>query len=223
MLDTRFPRVPGDLGRADSFAAPLLQEVVAGAWPATVVASAESLRASTLRPALLQALRQLCERGASVLTTSCGFMVLLQQELQAAVPVPLASSALLLLPALLAQQQRVGVLTIDAGALGPAHLLAAGVPPARLGDVLVEGPQRDGEFAATILANRPQWDAARAAADVLGAARALRQRAPDLSSVVLECTNMPPYAAAIEASTGWRVLSLRDHPLLAPHMAERPA
>ena len=43
-----------------------------------------------------------------------------------------------------------------------------------------------------------------AAADVLAAAVALKNREPTLTCVVLECTNMPPYRAAIKAATGMK-------------------
>jgi hypothetical protein len=36
----------------------------------------------------------------------------------------------------------------------------------------------------------------------------LKRRAPGVSTVVLECTNLPPYAPAIEQATGWRTVSL---------------
>jgi hypothetical protein len=51
-------------------------------------------------------------------------------------------------------------------------------------------------------------DLRQAAADVLAAAVHLKRRAPGLSTVVLECTNLPPYAAAIETASGWRAVSL---------------
>jgi hypothetical protein len=43
---------------------------------------------------------------------------------------------------------------------------------------------------------------------VVAAARALKQRAPAVDSVVLECTNLPPYATQIEQATGLRTFSL---------------
>ncbi len=48
MLDTRFPRPPGDVGHPASFGVLTRQRVVPGAVPRSVVASAESLRASGL-------------------------------------------------------------------------------------------------------------------------------------------------------------------------------
>jgi hypothetical protein len=118
---------------------------------------------------------------------------------------------------LLARHGRVGVLTINAEALGPEHLLAAGVPPQQWGDVVVQGVDQDGEFVRAILGNLATMDFVRAQEDVVAAARALKVREPTLTHLVLECTNMPPYQAAIEQVTGMRCLSLLDDDkLLAP-------
>lgn len=38
---------------------------------------------------------------------------------------------------------------------------------------------------------------------------ALKERAPELKSLVLECTNLPPYQAAIKAARGWKIFSLQ--------------
>lgn len=215
MLDTRFPRPLGDVGHPQTFPWPVRYRVVQGAWPAEIVTSAQALRSSTLVPAFIDAMRELQAQGARALTTSCGFLVLLQQELQAAVRVPLVSSSLLALPQLLQQDEQVGVLTISAARLGPDYLLAAGVPPQRLHDVLVEGVDPAGEFARCILGNESEMDLTLAGRDVVQAALRLKERAPQLRNLVLECTNMPPYAQALRSATGWQLHSLREaQPLL---------
>jgi hypothetical protein len=208
MLDTRFPRPLGDIGHPDSFAWPVRQRTVEHAWPEAVVTTADALRGSALLPAFTQALRELQEQGARAITTSCGFLVLLQGELQAAVRVPVVSSSLLELPRLLAREPQVGVLTISADTLSADHLRCAGVPEDRLRDVVVQGVDPAGEFARAILGNRDAMDLARAGADVVDAARRLKARAPQLRTVVLECTNMPPYAQAVHEATGLEPISL---------------
>lgn len=208
MLDTRFPRPPGDIGHPDSLGVPARHAVVPGAWPKAVVGSAAALRASGLARAFVARACEFEQEGARAITTSCGFLVLLQDELQSAVGIPVVTSSLLHLPRLLQREPQVGVLTIDAAHLGPEHLLAAGVPAARLGDVVVQGVDPQGEFAGAILGNRDTMDVARAQADVVAASLALRARAPRLCSVVLECTNMPPYGPAVRAAGGWRLFSL---------------
>ncbi|MDA7417203.1 aspartate/glutamate racemase family protein [Xenophilus arseniciresistens] len=212
MLDTRFPRPLGDIGHPHSFGCVTQQLRVPGAWPREVVGSPEALRA--MAPAFLDAVQTLERQGACAVTTSCGFLVLLQDLLQAAVKVPVRSSSLLQLPALLRQEPQVGVLTISAQALTPAHLLAAGVPAARLDDVRVQGVDPASHFVQAILGNAPALELARAQAEVVAAARALQEREPRLQTLVLECTNLPPYAAALAAATGWRCLSLLDDAVL---------
>lgn len=216
MLDTRFPRWPGDIGHPQSFGVPVRQVLVEGAWPARVVADAGALRESGLAAGFVAAAQLLAQQGAWAITTSCGFLVLLQQELQAAVDVPVVTSSLLQLPGLLAGQARAGVLTISAGRLGDDHLLAAGVPRDRLADVVVQGVDPQGPFARAILGNEPAMDFEAARQDVVNAAQALRQRGPELRSAVLECTNMPPHAKAASGASGLQLLSLLDDLRLRP-------
>ncbi|MGH6637628.1 MAG: aspartate/glutamate racemase family protein [Polaromonas sp.] len=210
MLDTRFPRLPGDVGHPEAFGVPVRQRVVPGAWPDKVVRSGAGLRAGRVAPAFVEAVQALQREGARAITTSCGFLVLLQEELQAAAQVPVITSSLLQLPGLLVLQPKVGVLTISSARLGAEHLRAAGVAVERLKDVVVQGVAPAGEFATAILGNREAMDSRKAGADVVAAAMALKRREPSLACVVLECTNMPPYRQAIEAATGLKTWALTD-------------
>ena len=219
MLDTRFPRPLGDLGNPASWAVATDLLVVPGVGPQDAVQTARRLRASGLLPAFERAGLELVTRGVAAITTSCGFLVLLQEELARASPVPLVSSSLLQLPALLQDEAAIGVLTISAERLGDEHLLCAGVPQGRLRDVIVEGMPQDSAFVRAILGNRHDADMARVVDEVVAAALRLKARAPQLRTLVLECTNLPPYAQAIRDATGWRVLSLVDSPVLRDALA----
>ena len=210
MLDTKFPRLAGDIGHPDAFGVPTSLRVVKGAWPDKVVQSAAGLRGARVVPAFEFVVRAMVRDGARAITTSCGFLVLLQKELQAAVRVPVITSSLLQLPGLLATQPKVGVLTISSSKLGLEYMRAAGVPKDRLKDVVVQGVDPKGEFAGAILGNRETMDADRASDEVVAAAMALKAREPSLQCVVLECTNMPPYRQAIEAATGLKTYALKD-------------
>jgi hypothetical protein len=190
MLQTRFPRPPGDVGHPASWRMPVRWRVVAGASPQRVVREGD--------PALLQpfiaAARELVDAGAAAITTSCGFLVLFQSALQSALPVPVWTSSLIKLPEL----QRPGVLTVDAASLGVAHLRAAGADPA----TPVEGLAPDCALQNTLLNDRVELDTYQACQDVVAAVRRLVQRAPQIDSIVLECTNMPPYAADVQRAAG---------------------
>jgi hypothetical protein len=210
MLDTQFPRPEGDIGHPSAFGVPTRRCVVTGAWPDKIVQSGAGLRQGRVVAPMLQLVRRLEQDGARAITTSCGFLVLLQKELQAVVSIPVVTSSLLQLPILLAQHGKVGVLTISSRKLGTEHLRAAGVPRERLADVIVQGVDATGEFASSILKNRPTMDVSKAGAEVVAAAVKLKQREPALRTVVLECTNMPPYRSAIQAATGMSTWALLD-------------
>jgi hypothetical protein len=191
MLETRFPRPPGDAGNPASYAMPVQFAVVRGATPLRVVRAATD--PDLLQP-FVDAARSLVAQGARAITTSCGFLVGFQRALQDSVPVPVWSSGLLKLPEL----ARPGVLTVDARSLGAAHLRAAGGRE----DTPIEGLAPGGTLQRTLLHDLPSLDVQRAEAEVVAAAKRLLDRHPEIDSLVLECTNMPPYAAAVQRGTG---------------------
>lgn len=190
MLDTRFARLPGDVGHVASWAMPVACRVVRGASPARVVREAD---AALLQPFVDAALGLVAE-GVAALTTSCGFLVRWQRELAAAVPVPLWTSALLALPEL----RRPGVLTVDATSLGPAELAAARAAA----DTPVQGLAPGCSLQRTLLHDLPTLDVAAAEADTVAAACRLVAQHPQIEHIVLECTNLPPYAGAVQRATG---------------------
>src|SRR5881409_2897506 len=94
ILDTRFPRIPGDVGNAATFPFPVRYHRVSGADPDLVVRRG----AEGLLPAFVQGARALEGEGVGAITTSCGFLAKYQQELAAAVRVPVFTSSLLMVP-----------------------------------------------------------------------------------------------------------------------------
>lgn len=192
MLQTRFPRPLGDVGHPGSWRMPVVFGTVEGASPQRVVRE----RAAGLLQPFIEAGQALVAQGARALTTSCGFLVLFQRELAAALPVPVWTSSLLALPAL--ADQRPGVITIDAEALGADHLRAAGAPA----DTPVQGLAPGGVLQRTLLGNLPTLDVDAAQREVVDATRQLLRRHPQVRSLVLECTNLPPYARAVQEAIG---------------------
>jgi len=198
MLEARFPRIPGDMGNATTWPFPVLYRVVRGASPARVVLQG----ARGLLPAFIDAAQDLVRLGAEAITTNCGFLSLFQRELATAVGVPVATSSLLQVPwvqAMLPPGRRVGVVTVSGSTLTPEHLAAAGVPL----DTPRTGTENGREFFRVLIQGESDdMDVALAEEDVVGAGRALVAQHPDVGAIVLECTNMPPYAAALQAAVG---------------------
>lgn len=203
MLETRFARIQGDIGNPLSFAFPVVYAVVAGASASRVVRE----RADGLVDAFIATGRGLVARGAVGLMTSCGFLALHQRALQAALPVPVATSSLLMVPMLqrlLPADRRVGVLTASADDLTTAHLAAVGVAA----DTAIGGLEPSGHLATVLFGGDQALDPAKAEADLLQAADALVARHRQIGAIVLECTNMGPYAPALARHTGLPVFDV---------------
>lgn len=192
MLEARFPRIPGDMGNAGTWPFPVLYRVVRGASPDRVVRR----RAEGLLPDFLAAARDLVEQGADGITSNCGFLSLYQRDIAAHVGVPVAISSLMQAPAiqaLLPPGKRVGIITISAATMSPEHLARAGVPEG----TPVVGTEGGSEFSRAIIGDEMRLDVAAAERDILAAGEELLRRHRDIGAVLLECTNMVPYARAL--------------------------
>ncbi|CAN7711551.1 aspartate/glutamate racemase family protein [Bosea sp. LjRoot237] len=204
MLEARFPRILGDMGNAATWPFPVLYKVVSGASPEKVVLKG----AAGLLPDFIAAAQELVRLGAEAITTNCGFLSLFQQELAAAVGVPVATSSLMQVPwvqATLPPGKRVGLVTVSAATLTPQHLTAVGVPA----DTPVTGTENGREFFRVLIkAEKEEMDIDLAEQDVVEAALRLVALHPDVGAIVLECTNMPPYAASVQAATGLPVYDI---------------
>jgi len=205
MLDARFPRIPGDMGNALTWPFPVHYRIVRSASPDRVVRKG----AQGLLPAFIEAALELKADGVDGITTNCGFLSLFQADLAQATELPVAASSLMQVAqvnATLPPGKRAGILTISASTLTPKHLAKAGVPA----NTPVGSTEGGREFTRAILGNAPELDVDLARQDNVDAALALVNTHSDLGAIVLECTNMIPYAANIRAATGLPTFSMES-------------
>ena len=198
MLKTAFPRPPGDVGNANSWEFPVHLSVVEPATFDSVVAGGEL--GSDVVGAFEKAAGDLIDSGALALTTSCGFLSPLKSKLLQGSSVPFIASSLEQIPKRQAElsEGRVAVLTIDARRFTREHLIAAGASA----DTPFVGLEEGKELHRVISGDLPDLDGAAAEADVLAAGTRLGNLVPDLGAVVLECTNLGPYAKALSRHLG---------------------
>ncbi|MCF8038151.1 MAG: aspartate/glutamate racemase family protein [Desulfohalobiaceae bacterium] len=204
MLDTEFPRIPGDVGNPGTFSFPVRYEIVNGASAERVVHQADPL----LLPPFLEAARKLETQGVKALATSCGFLALFHQELVRAVNIPVFSSSLLQVyqaRAIIKRDQEVGIIAADSRRLTPRHFAGLGLSPPPKAVVGLEGA---GEFSAVFFNNKPHLDREKLEQEVVAVARQLIQRHPRVGALVLECTNLPPYAGAVQEFCGLPVFDV---------------
>ena len=197
MLDTKWPRPPGDTGNALTWPFPVLYKVVPGATARVVVHQ----QGKGLGPAFLEAAAELVTEGADGITTTGGFLAIFQKQLAAHVNVPVASSSLMQIPlvqSLLPPGKRVGVLSVQGDRITPEHWDAVGAPH----DTPVMGTEGGTEFTRVMLNDEIELDYAAAERDIVGAGEALLRKHPGVGAIVCENHNMAPYANALNAKLG---------------------
>ncbi len=205
MLDTRFPRFPGEIGHPQTFPFAVDTERIAQAKVGRVVVDQEL--PEELVETFCEGAQRLRQRGAGLIATSCGFLAPLQSRLAAVSGCPVITSSLVLLPllrALYGPQAPVAVLTFDAQRLGTRHL------PRNVEPLLIGGLDRDAALYRAIAEDRPELDRGDAEAETLSAAHRLCQGAARPAALLLECTNLSPYKPALRAALGLAVYDIVD-------------
>ena len=189
-LDTGFPRIAGDIGCRDTFRAELDIHVLEDLSVARVVTPAPQAEDMDRLGAVLAGTQ------GDVITTSCGFLSVWQDQLAAPAPAPFVSSALHALPSILKRYEAsdLAILTFDAATLrSPAF-----APSLHGFDGPVAGLADGSHLKQVIAEDLPRLDAARSEAEITDLVAGLVARHRP-KALLLECTNLPPYKPALAA------------------------
>lgn len=192
-LESWFPKPPGHIKNPSSLPFTLDYEVLEGL---TIPKLLEHPSPEMVTP-ICEAAQRLERRGVRAITGSCGFLALFQNEIAQSVSIPVFASSLIQAPMVHVMTGRpVGVITASAAALTQRHLDGAGAGATPL---VIEGMQDGPEFASVILRNeRIDMDLERIEAELLDTGRRLITRAPEVGAILLECTDLPPYAHRLQ-------------------------
>jgi len=198
-LDTRFCRVPGDVGCAESY----LHDPEIIRVPCASVANIVTDQPGQID---LDPFLNAIERATGdVVVTSCGFLSPFQDQLQSITPKPIIASVLNRLSDLdvIKGADRSSVLTFDATRLVEAHF----PNPYRANDFRVVGLRPNNPLRQRIEEDVPDcFDAS----DVVSAVVADFALAvmPTTETVILECTNLPPYKPQMRHDSNVRIIDI---------------
>ena len=195
VTDAIITRPPGDVGNPATYPFPVLYQRVPSASLERIIEKEDP----ELLPPILEAARELVKRGAAAITSTCGFMILYQPELAQKLPVPVFLSSLLQLSFLrriLNPDDQIGIITANTGHLTPRHLRLAGLDDPET--VRIIGLENRPAFQEAIFSGSGALDSTAIEKEVTGAARDLIREHPGVKAVLLECSNLPPYASAVQ-------------------------
>ena len=202
--DTSFRRPIGDVGNPGSYSCPVIFHIARGVTAAEMVQPIPNM---ALLEIYLQGALDLQRRGASVITTTCGFLAALQSQIAKRLEVPFVASSLLQVPTVSRiMGGRIGIVTANDGCLTKEHLIAAGVTDDM--PIAIQGLQDHKEFADPILNGVGEMDLPKIERCVVGTAQELLRKSPDIKAFVCECHNLPPFSGAIRQETGKPVFDI---------------
>jgi Asp/Glu/hydantoin racemase len=205
MLDTNFPRIPGDVGNPLSYEYPVLLKTVPGATVQRVVYDADP----SLLELFIESARDLQAQGADAITSSCGFLSLFQNKIAEAVSVPVFLSSLLQVPLVYAMtQRRVAILTANSERLTEEVLQCAGIHQKI--PLTVSGLQEIPAFSDPILNDGASLQKELIEDEILARAIQLLEQYPETGAFVFECHNLAPYAKRVQQATGRPVFDIID-------------
>ncbi|MBF0201950.1 MAG: aspartate/glutamate racemase family protein [Desulfamplus sp.] len=199
ILDATYPCIPGNVGNATTYNFPVRYKVVKDA-------SIERLltrRDPALLEPFINAAKELEAEGVRAITGACGFMALFQPQVRAAVNVPVFLSSLIQIPfikEILPPGRKIAVISADATALTPEHFSNTGSVLNR--DIVIGGMENCREFREAVLEEKGSLDSDIIEKEIIQVLMELMDVHRDIGAVLLECSDLPPYAFAVHEKTG---------------------
>lgn len=200
LLENFAPFIPGDTANATTYRYPVRFQRVPGLSVKKIFA-----HDITMYEAVKRAAGELKREGVRAITGDCGFMAVFQQRLAEELGIPVFLSSLSQLPfmgLITGGSKPLGVITANSKALTDEVFAWAGVPSQVKERIRVKGLEDDRHFVSAVIDEEGELDSALIEQAVVMRASALCEEHPDMGAILLECSMLPPYAAAVQEATG---------------------
>ncbi|KAL4871460.1 hypothetical protein BDV12DRAFT_194519 [Aspergillus spectabilis] len=197
-----FYRPSGDAFNENTWSFPIIRELAEGSKENILVSKADY--SEEFLASFIKAGKKLAERGAVGIITSCRFLAQAQTVLAESLPIPIATSSLLQIPSILSflpPSLKIGILTYNAAELGPAHFNNLGIPPSSAARCIIKGAKPNGSLQSLVRGKIP-YSHDDIDAEMISAASELVCGNEGIGAIVLECTQMPVYAEAVQREVG---------------------
>jgi len=197
ILDASYPCVPGNIGNASTFPFAVRYEKIRGASIDRLL----NQRDTDLASPFIDAAQKLYNSGVRAITGACGFMALFQQEVAASINIPVFLSSLLQIPFMYQiTGKKIGIITADASCLKPKHFASTGISDGF--PLVIAGMENQPEFRDAILKEKGSLDSLKIQNEILEVAKELVRNNPDIGTILLECSDLPPYAHIVQNEVG---------------------
>ena len=198
-LEYYLPFIPGDVGNASTYSFPVLYREVKGATFDAIIVRQDPAMA----PLIVEAAQDLVRQGVRAITSDCGYFGAYQREVADAVDVPVFLSSLMQSPLILSTlgpTRKLAAFVANGATLSDRVLGKIGI--ADTSRIVFRGLEDKTEFRRTVLDECGTLDVDAVEQEVVDAALEVQSEHPEVGAILLECSDLPPYSAAVQAATG---------------------
>jgi len=195
--DVYYPLLPGNVVNACSYDFPVKMKAVPNLDIPDLLSGDPALGEPIVRAAI-----ELEKEGIRAISGACGFFGFFQKQVAAAVDVPVSMSSLVQaswIKTTLKPGQKIGVLTADLASINDRLLESCYIDDPEL---LVIEDLRHGPHFSAILEGRGSFDNGEVKKEVTSKTVDMVKENGDIGAILLECSDIPPYAAYIQRAVG---------------------
>ena len=193
VLDLWYPYMPGNVANGSTFDFPVLFKILKGSTGPQIARADPALL-----DMILEGGKELEQQGVRAIVGACGYYANFQKEASKRLNVPTFLSSVLQVPIIaqgLKPDQKVGIICANGPAFTPDLLGQCGVTD--LSRVVVVGAENYPEFS-NIINSTGHFNSYKIEQELVTLAKELVSKNPEVGAILLECSDMPPYAWAIQ-------------------------
>ena len=195
----RYPILPGDVANASTYDYPVRLKVIEGLFDTPTPWDKNRAVPADIQK-IIDAVKSLEDDGVRAVVTACGFFSVVQEVLADAVNIPVFTSPLMMVPQIvrmIRSDRSVCIITASERLLVSDYLTAVGIASDM--PVHIVGMEASTEFYATHMGGtQTTLDVDLQTRELVEIARNAVIRFPDIGALLLECSQLPTFAADIQ-------------------------
>ena len=191
--ENSYPVIPGNVANYSTYPFPVHYKLVPKCTAERLLNNDRSLENG-----IIESVKQLQSEGAKVISSACGFFGNFQEQAANAVDIPVLLSSLVQLPMIetgLKVGQKIGILTAYEKGLTESLLKSCGVTNS---SNLIIGDLSKGKEFSSISNGAGSFDNKKLCDEIVEKAVEITTKYPEIGAILLECSDLPPYAFAIQ-------------------------
>jgi Asp/Glu/hydantoin racemase len=195
----RYPILPGDVANASTYDYPVRLKVIEGLFDTPTPWDKNRAVPADIQK-IIDAVKSLEDDGVRAVVTACGFFSVVQEMLADAVNIPVFTSPLMMVPQIvrmIRSDRSVCIITASERLLVSDYLTAVGIASDM--PVHIVGMEASTEFYATHMGGtQTTLDVDLQTRELVEIARNAVIQFPDIGALLLECSQLPTFAADIQ-------------------------